>query len=265
MDSVLNQMDAKAEVRVYLGVDGDIDADLQEAIEYYSPRIYKLVKSNRNIGLASILNLMIKSLKGETYIARMDSDDISLPSRLSKQVLLLRERSEVDVCGCAIIEYDERTESMLLRQYPKTESIVSALSKGTPIAHPTAMFRGDFFRRFGTYKEDTRASEDIELWMRAVYLGAKLENIDEPLLIFRKSSEFAARRSIKKAVSEFWIYVDGIVRLHGTSYKLVYPLFRLGFRLLPRTLINFIYGMGLLRNGKTNRVKYSDYEKYLGN
>ena len=49
----------------------------------------KLIKNKRNLGLAASLNTALLKAKGE-YIARMDADDISLPTRFDEQINFLR-------------------------------------------------------------------------------------------------------------------------------------------------------------------------------
>ena len=49
----------------------------------------KVFNNNKNLGLTKSLNILIKESKG-SLIFRQDSDDISLPNRLMKQVYLLR-------------------------------------------------------------------------------------------------------------------------------------------------------------------------------
>jgi len=49
----------------------------------------KVLNNYKNLGLTKSLNILIKESKG-SLIFRQDSDDISLPNRLMKQVSLLR-------------------------------------------------------------------------------------------------------------------------------------------------------------------------------
>ena len=51
----------------------------------------------------------------------MDSDDISLPDRIEKQICFLNEHPEIDVVGGAINEIDEEgCESVNTFVYPAT-------------------------------------------------------------------------------------------------------------------------------------------------
>jgi len=60
-----------------------------------------IVGREENKGLAFSLNECIRLAKGK-YIARMDSDDISLPFRIEKQVDFLERNTEYDWCGTCV-------------------------------------------------------------------------------------------------------------------------------------------------------------------
>ena len=66
--------------------DGSSDGSSQILAEYQqrNSRI-RVLRNENNIGLAASLNRCLAFVNGE-YIARMDSDDISLPDRFKRQV-----------------------------------------------------------------------------------------------------------------------------------------------------------------------------------
>ena len=68
-----------------------------------------LLKNPHNMGLNQTLNNCLAVAKGE-YIARMDGDDISLPSRFEKQVKFLDEHPEYAVVSAPMIYFDENGE-----------------------------------------------------------------------------------------------------------------------------------------------------------
>ena len=72
--------------------DGSIDNTYQIAKRYqkHVGRKIVLLKNDQNMGLNYTLNRCLAVASGE-YIARMDGDDISLPTRLEKEVEFLKE------------------------------------------------------------------------------------------------------------------------------------------------------------------------------
>ena len=79
--------------------DGSKDNTLKVIKEYakIDNRI-KVIRNLTNIGLTKSLNKAIKLSKGE-FIARQDTDDISLPNRLEKQIEFLQKNPDCALCG----------------------------------------------------------------------------------------------------------------------------------------------------------------------
>ena len=65
-----------------------------------------VIRNERNIGLANSLNKGIEMATGE-YVARMDADDISLPSRLKRQVSYLDNNPKCMMTCGNFIKIDE--------------------------------------------------------------------------------------------------------------------------------------------------------------
>jgi hypothetical protein len=114
------------------------------------------------------------------------------------------------------------------------------LYKGTPIAHPTALIKRDILKKY-QYNTKTFSNEDIDLWFRLLSDGYCIINITEPLLKYRITDNTFLRRNYKKAFCELKIYWTNLIKLHGFSPLLVYPLARFISRLLPAELIKKIY------------------------
>ena len=66
-----------------------------------SPDTLKVVRLSENIGLGRALQTGLKYASNE-LVARMDSDDISLPERFAKQVTYMDTNPECGVLGTAI-------------------------------------------------------------------------------------------------------------------------------------------------------------------
>src|SRR5690606_25772913 len=105
-----------------------------------------------------------------TYIARMDADDISLPTRFIEQVRFLQNNADVVVCGTNIYRMSKSGEvSGLSRFYREHEDIKAALIFKSPLAHPTVMIRGDILRKHSLfYTAGLEGAEDYDLWLRLI-------------------------------------------------------------------------------------------------
>ena len=70
-----------------------------------------------NTGVVASLNRALDLARGE-YVARMDADDVSLPSRFELQVAFLDTHPEVAVVGSAITLIDEEGSAIRDVDYP---------------------------------------------------------------------------------------------------------------------------------------------------
>lgn len=160
--------------------DGSSDTSANIVLSYDDSRIHFFI-NERNMGVAATLNRALGLSTGE-YVARMDSDDISLPDRLKKQLEYLELNRQVGICGSCILAFDSETERLF--PYPeKNEQIQADLLFNPPFAHPSVMMRGDAARRL-KYDLSYEKAEDYDLWYRFLkeYKGY---NIQQPLLRYR--------------------------------------------------------------------------------
>ncbi len=224
--------------------DGPVTDELAKVLSDWKSRlgsVLSLVVNEENLGLTKSLNRGIKYVKSE-LIARMDSDDISAPMRFELQEKYLREHPDVSVLGGAIQEFNSTCSCSKIRHYPKTkDKIQNYICKASPLAHPAVMMRTCIFEKV-KYDERFRTSQDIALWFDVLCAGLNLANLDDIVLYFRREGDVYNRRGRAKAWGEFLIYMRGIKRYYGRfSWRYVYPLCRLCFRLLPTRFIKLIY------------------------
>jgi hypothetical protein len=240
IESILNQSSLEGVcVRIYLGIDGPIDHDVEKYINDSRGLFYKIYKSDSNVGLACILNHLLSIRENESLFFRMDADDFSFPERFSEQIAFMDAHTNVDILGTAIIEVHETFERVV--RYPDSKAdFKNQLCKGTVVAHPTVCFRASLFDRVGLYP-DVRGNEDIAYWFKCISFGVSIDNLDKPLLRFTISSSFWKRRSYKKAFSEFLVYVNGCYSLHGFTYLYFFAFARLLLRLSPVFVSKFAY------------------------
>lgn len=157
-------------------------------------QLKKLEKSDSRIkvlstdikGLVFALNLGLSEASGK-YIARMDSDDISLPTRFQRQLEWIEKNIDYDIVGCRVNLIDEGGE-LLDKKFPFYESnaeIIKILPVRNVLCHPALIFRKESLIRVGGYKYGFM-SEDHELFLRMMYCGMKFHNINEVLFLYRR-------------------------------------------------------------------------------
>lgn len=129
----------------------------------------------------------------QDYIARMDTDDIAVPSRLELQEHYILQHPEIAVVGGRIEEFlpdgSHRNKPM-----PQQQSDIVMYGKyRNPINHMTAMFRRDAVLQAGNYRHFPLL-EDYDLWSRMLARGEKFHNLPQVLVHVRTGSEVYRRR-----------------------------------------------------------------------
>ena len=181
VESILNQTFTDFEFLII--DDGSTDRSVNIIKSYDDPRV-RLVCNNQNMGLVATLNRGIDLSLG-TYIARMDCDDVSLPTRLQKQIAFLDEHPDVGVCSSWVTVIGK--EPKLVWTYPlESDEIKCWLLFESVLPHPSAILRAKLFKERSFYYDASfRHAEDYELWVRtASYMS--FANIDEVLLLYRQ-------------------------------------------------------------------------------
>lgn len=230
---------------IILVKDGPLNTGLEKIIKNWQERlesIMVILNNDVNLGLTKSLNKGIAVAKGE-FLARMDSDDISLPDRFKIQVEFLNLNQDIDVVGGALQEFSSSQGDMRKRLYPATaKEILKYICKASPLAHPTVMMRRRIFDNGLQYNEKYRTSQDVALWFELLSHGYHISNISDIVLRFRREEDGYKRRSRKKAKSEFDIYCSGIYQLYGwCTWRYIYPIARFLFRMMPIGVVRTIY------------------------
>ncbi|KAF9658584.1 glycosyltransferase [Tenacibaculum mesophilum] len=246
IETIVNQDYGFQNINIYLGVDGELSNEVDDYINENIKFFYKIIKNKENKGLAFTLNRLIETLENEYYIFRMDSDDVCYLDRATKQVNFMEKNPDILISGGAIEEFSEEHGMQMIRTYPKNSvKAKKYIYKASIFAHPAVCFKKDFFNKGFRYDANHKFSQDVDLWFRALNKNIEIANIKDVVLKLRVQDNFYKRRSYKKAIGEFKIYYKGIITNYGFSFKLIYPLFRLLFRLLPVFLVEKIYNSKL--------------------
>src|SRR5262245_2206009 len=96
-----------------------------------------------NVGFRTALNAGCALARGE-LIARMDADDISLPTRLARQVEFLRQHPDVAVVGAAIQVIDGNGVRGRFKSYPVQPGLAAwSMLFFSSLAHPAVILRRD--------------------------------------------------------------------------------------------------------------------------
>jgi L-malate glycosyltransferase len=184
IESILNQTFSDFELIVIN--DGSTDGTLECIRSFPDPRI-KIISNSKNLGIIRSRNIGLQAAKGE-YIAKMDADDISLNTRLQRQVNYLDQHPEVAVLACKLAVMDESGE--LINVWPEdyyissNQQISKTLPKTNCIGQPTVMMRAQVAKAIG-YNKNYKYNEDWGMWLDALSEGYVISKLNEVLVHYR--------------------------------------------------------------------------------
>jgi glycosyltransferase involved in cell wall biosynthesis len=162
--------------------DGSTDAT-REIVESYRDARITMLDNPGPMGLAASLNRGIDRASGG-YIARMDCDDVSLPTRLERQAAFMDAHPDIAVCGTWVKTIGARDGDIW--KFPAANAAIrSSLLFHSPLAHPSVMLRKRALdARALRYDPAYDKAQDYDLWVRcSPYL--RFANIEETLLLYR--------------------------------------------------------------------------------
>ena len=226
--------------------DGPITRELQSVlddIDKKNPNLIVQVQLPVNKGLGLALNEGIKVCKNE-LLARMDADDISLPTRCEKQVEQFENNPDLDIIGCPVIEFvGEPSNKVGKRDVPvDNEAIYKYCRKRDPFNHPTVMYRKSKVEAVGGYG-DLRKNQDTDLWIKMLSNGAVCRNLTEYLLRFRFDEGTYKKR-------KNWLDTKLLIKIRWNAFRIGFCSFvdfvevagaQMAIYLLPTAFQEFVY------------------------
>lgn len=200
VNSILNQTFSDLEFIIVNDNPTNKDCiDILEKVEKLDPRIH-IMTNERNSGLAYSMNRAMEIAKGK-YVARMDADDISLPTRLANQVEYLDRHKDISILGTQIKMFGHQEKYWINLSSPK--EIKAKMFFKSCIAHPTAMFRIETLQKYNLFYDETyKSTQDYDLWSRALF-NVKLANLNKILLLYRIHEKQTSIAKKKEQESNF--------------------------------------------------------------
>ena len=198
--------------------DGPLTNELYKVIEKYKKKyknVFRIIKIEKNGGLGPALERGILECQNE-FIARMDSDDYSVPNRIEKQFEIFKKYPELDLVGSNVAEFEDEITKINCRVVlpEKHEEIYKFSKKRCPFRHPTLLYKKSAVLKAGNYRE-YYLCEDYDLYVRMLRSGCKCYNIQENLVYMRVGADFYKRRGGIK-------YMKTILKFKNEQLKIGY-------------------------------------------
>jgi glycosyltransferase involved in cell wall biosynthesis len=161
----------------------DGSTEILRAFAAHEHRMRLVIRENR--GIIATRNELLAEARAD-FVAWMDSDDVSLPLRIERQLALFREDPALVCVGSAVQCIDPEGNFLNLERYPSThQGILDEQEKGTGMRFPTTMMRRELAVRVGGFREPFRIGEDLDLLLRLIENG-KMSNLPDVLYLYRQ-------------------------------------------------------------------------------
>jgi len=173
MDSILSQTYSDF---CFMVVDDASTDDTREIVRSYDDPRIQLVCLKDNVGQTAALNVGLHQAT-TPWIARMDADDYSAPTRFEEQMKALEYEPSVSCLGTYawIFRSDpEISEGEITT--PLGHEEISRAVAGSPIIHGTMVVKREALLDIGSYNDQLRIVADVDLYDRLLphYKAANL-------------------------------------------------------------------------------------------
>ncbi|HVQ87157.1 MAG TPA: glycosyltransferase [Actinomycetes bacterium] len=238
---------------VVLVRDGPVPDVLARALDELaeaSPVPLVRIDLDHNVGLGQALDTGLSACAHEV-VARMDSDDISLPRRFDVQLPLIE--GGMDLVGSSLLEFGDDEDDIVGHRTPPLapDDIRQWARFADPFNHPTVVYRRSVVEAAGGYR-DLPLMEDYWLFARMIQNGAQVANVAEPLVKYRVGAGAYARRGGWELLRSE-IALQREFRASGFVTRKQYLrnlVVRGGYRLVPEALRKAAYGRMIAKRGE---------------
>jgi glycosyltransferase involved in cell wall biosynthesis len=217
VESILNQTFRDFE---FIAIDdGSTDGSkmILDELARRDPRLR--VVSRPNKGLTPTLNEGLSLARGR-YVARMDADDVAMPTRFEKQVAFLDANPDVVLLGGAYELIDEEGRLLTVQRPAVDDATLQShcLAGRTPICHPLAMMRREALQQVGGYDESYSVAQDLDLWLRLGEVG-RLACVTDVLLKYRMHETSVSEKKQQQQVANMRRAVESAGRRRGVAVQ----------------------------------------------
>jgi len=241
--------------------DGSTDDSwkILKAYKHQYPDKIRLFRLKQKSGAFAAANLLFPKAKG-SYIAPMDSDDISHPTRLAKEVAFLASHPEVILVGSHAKIIDGRGVMTGTKIYPTDhQHIYEAFALVNPIVHPSCMIKRSLLPHHEyLYHTHFGVNSDYYTLFKLLKLG-KFANVPEFLLSYRIHGANSSLENLRERfLTISRIRLQAVKKLNYNFPSKAIPMFLAQYMIalvLPSSLLLPLYLQ--MRGMKKLKVKIS--------
>lgn len=195
IESILNQTYKNFELLI---MDDGSEDNTYEVLNDYQKKYknIKIFKNEKNLGLTRSLNILIGHSRGD-FIARQDSDDLSFPNRLEKQLQFI-EKFNLDGCTTRALIKNVFSIKPNLSFYIPQKQILKIKN---PFIHGSLLIKKNVLLEIGKYDENFYYSQDYKLFSDLIYNNKKIRILKTPLYVLNTQNNIS---TIHKSKQQFY-------------------------------------------------------------
>ncbi|MDH4200316.1 MAG: glycosyltransferase family 2 protein [Spirochaetia bacterium] len=215
-----------------------------------------LIRLNTNHGVSYCRNLGASLGKGE-YVAFLDSDDLWLPDKISKQIVFLRNNPMHKWVHTDEVWLKNGAEVFQKKEHSKQGGIFfERLIQRCIISPSSVLFEKNFFAENHGFLNHFKVAEDYELWLR-LNLKYPVGFINEPLTVKRSGNWEQLSQTIE---IDRWrvLALHRIFRIYKNTPEFQKYIANLKKEILKKTKI---LARGAEKYG--HHAKFSKYQNWL--
>ncbi len=189
--SILNQTFDHLELIVVDDCSSDCTVEIIKSID--DDRI-RIIENDSNQGVVRNLNIGISHAKGK-FIARMDADDISLPTRFERQLAMFEVDSRCVVVGTGIFSLNYRLKEFNKIKPVDSDSLIrKQMGTHNPINTGSAMYKLSALEKVGGFNECDKRGEGFSILLKLSCVGS-MRNVETPEYIYFIMNDLSNRSS----------------------------------------------------------------------
>jgi glycosyltransferase involved in cell wall biosynthesis len=232
---------------IVLVKDGPLSQSLDQTIKKWQNflgNILKVIILPENLGLGPALNEGVKHCSYD-WIFRMDTDDVSTPSRFQEQVNFILNHPNIVLCGGQIITFTTSIKHPIgKRLLPLSHKNILLYSRyRSPFNHQTIAIKKSILQEVQGYKPHLYM-EDYNLWLRLLATDYEVANLKNTLVYMRINDTHNRRRGLIYLRSEWQLLqLKNNLMPHSILSNIICFLIRAISRILPLFIFKKIYNV----------------------
>ena len=158
------------DLEVLVVLDGGSNPNIERVLAGFDDPRLRLVRHERNRGIAEAYNTIIREGRGE-LIAMLGDDDVCEPDRIARQVAVFDRHPDTGVAhGAASIIDGQGVQrgTWPSQDRARHELLRHLVREHNTLVDPSRMVHRRVYEAVGGYSSDFRLAQDFDFWVRAV-------------------------------------------------------------------------------------------------